>query len=142
MVTRLAPDVEAIVNAYLLTRSELTDVVGTRIGTQLDLTGAAALPALRTGIVSTLGVVSRHLDAAGVQLEGWAADRITARDVCAIARAVLLEDGAGSILGTHSGLGVVTGTEDGTGPRPQPDPQTETPRWLAVVIVYAHPLPD
>lgn len=137
-----APDVEAIVINYLLGRAEVTAIFGTRIGTELDLTGPAPLPALRIGTVGGVVGTPRRLDGTSIQLESWADDRITARDGLAATRAVLLEEGAGSIVGTHAGLGVVTGTSDGQLPRPLPDPETDRPRWLCVLYVYAHPLPQ
>jgi hypothetical protein len=147
MTTIVLPDTEAIAVGYLLTRTEVTGLIGgppassARIGSTLDLTGAAALPALRVTRVSTTSPVRRHLRAANVQLEAFAETPIEAQDLLETAVAVLHEDGAGSIIGTHPGLGVVDGVDEAIGPRPQPDPETDTPRWLGSVIIYAHPIP-
>lgn len=147
MTVRVLPDTEAMAIAYLLTRTEVTDLVGgappaARIGTQLDLTSDAALPALRLRRASTTTPVRRHLRAGNVQLEAWAVDELTAQDLCETAVAALHEDDANGFPGVFAGLGVVTGVEDAIGPRSQPDPDTDTPRWLASVLVYAHPLPQ
>lgn len=142
MTTRVLPDVEAIAIGYMLTRSEVTDLCGTRIGTSLDLTADTQLPALRVRRVSATTNPRRHLRAGNTQLEAWATSELAAQDLCETALAVLLEDGAGSIVGTHSGLGVVTAVDEAIGPRPQADPETDTPRWLAAVIIYAHPIPS
>lgn len=152
MTTRVLPDTEAIVIAYLLSRSEITSKVDTRIGTQLDPTKSAELPAVRVRRISTTEPVVRHLRASNVQLEGWAQDDVTAQIALETAWALLEEDtGANTILGTWTpganlpaGVtgGVVTGVDPGIGPRSQPDPATGTPRWLGSVIVYAHPIAE
>ena len=135
------PDVQAIAIGYLLGRSELTDVVGQRIGSKLDVTKAAALPAVRVLHASTVVATARRLDATTLDVECWSTDAIEARDVCALARALLLDESAAGPVGTHPGRGVVTGVVASVGPRPFPDPETATPRWLSSLIVYAHPLP-
>lgn len=139
MVTRVLPDTEAIAIAYLLTRSEVTNVFGQRIAPALDLTKPAERPALRVTRVGTTSPVRRHLRAGNTQLEAFAATELAAQDGLELALAVLNED---AFVGTHPGLGVVTGVAEGIGPRRQPDPVTRTPRWLASLIIYAHPIPE
>lgn len=142
MATRTLPDVEAIIIGYLLTRSEVTDLAGTRIGTKLDPADPAELPAVRIRRVSTTTPVRRHLRAANVQLESWAPDELSAQDLAEIVHAVLLDESWSPTpgpVGVHPGLGVVTGVDESIGPRSQPDPDTKTPRWLSSVIIYCHP---
>lgn len=141
MVTRVLPDAEAIAIGYLLTRAEVTDLCAQRIGTELNLTKPELLPALRVRRIGSTTPVRRHLRAANVQLESFAAAELAAQDLLETAMAVLHEDGAGSIIGTHPGLGVVTGVVDGIGARAQPDPETDRPRWLGSLIIYCHPAP-
>lgn len=129
-----SPDVEAVLVAYLLDRAELAASAG-RISTVL----ASELPAIRLGVISMTTPTARRLDASSVQVEAWAADRIAARDLAAAARAVLLDDTATGPVGVWAGLGVITAVEEGLGLRPLPDPETETPRWVFTVAVYAHP---
>lgn len=144
MVTKVLPDTEAIAIAYLLTRPEVTDLVGgppasdARIGSTLDLTKDTALPALRVSRIGTTSPVRRHLRAGNVQLEAFAVDTVTAQDLLETAVAVLHEE---AFPGVFAGLGVVTGVVEAIGPRPQSDPDTDTPRWLGSVVIYAHPEP-
>jgi hypothetical protein len=135
------PDVQAIAIGYLLGRAELTSLVDTRIGSQLDVTKAANLPAVRVLHASTTVATTRRLDASTLDVEAWSTDAIEARDICALARALLLDESAAGPVGTWPTFGVVTGVVASVGPRPFPDPETATPRWLSSLIVYAHPLP-
>ena len=138
MSTRVAADAEAIAIEILLANSDVTATFGDRIGTELDLTKAEELPKLRLTTVSTRGVVRRHLDAASIQLEAWAGSRIAAKTALEVARGALLED---NLEGTYPPHGVLTGTDNGVGPVPRPDPETSTPRWLCTVVLYCHPAP-
>lgn len=141
MTTRILPDTETIVVDYLLTRTEVTDLVVDRIGTLLDLTGSPELPLLRIQRAASSMIERRHLRAGNVQVEAWGNSMLQAQDLLETTMAVLLEDGPGSIIGTHDPHGVVTATEESLGPRPFPDPETLTPRWTGSVLVYAHPIP-
>lgn len=142
---RVLPDVEAITAGFLLTVAELVDDpptglgVGNRIGTRLGPDGQTQTPYLRLRRISSTAPVRRHLRAGNLQLEAWADTELEAQDVCETATAALHVP---EFVGTYAGLGIVTGVEDGIGPRPQPDPVTDHPRWLASVIVYAHPIPE
>lgn len=142
---RVLPDVEAIAIGFLLTVAELVDDppaglgIGTRIGTRLGPDGATQLPFVRLLRVSSTSPVRRHLRAGNVQVEAWAETDLEAQDVCETAVASLHLD---AFLGTHAGLGVVSGVDEGIGPRHQPDPVTGQPRWLGSVIIYAHPIPQ
>lgn len=142
MTVRVLPDTEALAVTYLLTVPEVTAIVDARIGTSLDLTEDTDLPALRITRASARVIAPRHLRASNVQLEAFATVELTAQDLCELAYAALFEDGDTGFVRTWAGLGVVTGVADALGPRNFPDPDTETPRWLGSVIVYAHPLPE
>ncbi len=139
MTVRVLPDTEALAIAYLKTVAEVVTLVGDQLGTSLDLTEDTALPALRITRVSTRLVARRHFRAGNVQLEAWALDELKAQDLAELAWAALFEP---DFVGSWAGLGVVTGVDDALGPRSFPDPDTDTPRWLASVIIYAHPLPE
>jgi len=143
MTLRLAADAEGIAIAILLDTTEVTDIFDTRIGSELDLSDPAGLPALRVTTVNTRAIVRRHLDGSSVQLESWATTRLAAKQNLEVARAALLADGLEGVY-EHAGppvtpLGVLTGIENGAGPVPRPDPRTDTPRWLTTMVVYAHP---
>jgi hypothetical protein len=136
---RVLPDTEAVAVAYLRTVVEVSAIVGDRIGTTLDLTEDTDLPALRLTRVSARTIARRHLRGSNVQLEAFAVDELAAQDLCELAWAALFEP---ELVGTWAGLGVVTGVDPALDPRSFQDPDTETPRWLASVVIYAHPVPE
>jgi len=130
------PDVEAIVLDYLLSVTDVTDVFTAEIGTHLDGTvDAQPLPALKFTQISTVVATHRRLTGYLFQLEAWAGSKVAAFDAMAPVSAAMLDEEA--IVGVYAGLGVVTGTESAVGPRPAPDPETGTPRYLHDVRVYA-----
>ena len=130
------PDVEAIVLDYLLSVTDVTDVFTDEIGTHLDGTvDAQPLPALKFTQISTIVATHRRLTGYLFQLEAWAGSKVAAFDAMAPVSAAMLDEEA--IVGVYAGLGVVTGTESGVGPRPLPDPETGTPRYVHDVRVYA-----
>lgn len=136
MAQPLPPDVEAIVLVYLLSVTAITDVFTAEIGTYLDGTvDEQALPALKFTQVSTVVAAHRRLTGYLFQLEAYAASKPAAFDAMAPVSAAMLDEEA--IVGVYAGLGVVTGTESGVGPRPLPDPDTGTPRYIHDVRVYA-----
>lgn len=132
------PDVEAIVLAYLLSVTDVTDVFTLEIGTYLDgFVDSQPLPALKFTQVSTVVATHRRLTGYLFQLEAYASTKINAFDAMAPVSAAMLDEE--EIVGVYAGLGVVTGTESGVGPRPLPDPDTGTPRYIHDVRVYARP---
>lgn len=132
------PDVEAIVLDYLLSVTDVTDVFTLEIGTYLDgFVDSQPLPALKFTQVSTVVATHRRLTGYLFQLEAYASTKINAFDAMAPVSAAMLDEEA--IVGVYAGLGVVTGTESGVGPRPLPDPDTGTPRYIHDVRVYARP---
>lgn len=146
MTLRTAADAEGIVIAILLDTPEVTNLFTTeKIGTELDLSKPARLPALRVTTVNTRAIVRRHLDGTSVQLESWATSRLAAKNNLEVARAAVLAE---NLEGPYqdagppiTNLGVLTGITDGAGPVWRPDPITNTPRWLTTIVVYAHPPP-
>lgn len=140
MTARVLVDVEELVIAYLLTKTPITDLVADRIGTELDLTAASPLPAVRVRRVATATVVRRHLEALNLQFECYAAGDLAAYDLARLVEAHVDDDGAGGLIGTHAG-GVVTAAETSLGLIPLPDPATGAPRWLFGRNIYAHPAP-
>lgn len=137
MTVRVLPDTEQIIVHWLLGVPEVAATVGDRVGTTLDVTSDTGLPAVRVTRVSSTLIAARQFRSTTVQLEAWATDELTARDLCELCWAALFED---DFVGVH-GAGVVTGVADSLGPRSFPDTLTDTPRWLASVTVYAHPNP-
>jgi hypothetical protein len=134
------PDVEAIVATYLAAHSEVDALVDGRVGTELPEN--AVRPYLTVTRVGGRPRSRPHwIDQAHLQVVCWGQDpdneptaRDEAFDVCATALAALHD------LPGITDLGIVTGVEDILGPRPLPDRETAFPRFLAEVLVTAHPL--
>lgn len=130
----VAVDVEALAVAYLGTRAELTNIVGTRIGSAL----AHSLPALQ---LSKLGGTfvddfTGHLERARILGAAWAVTKPGANELARLAcRAWLEMPDAG-----HA-LGVVTAAAIELTPYWSPDPEDATPRYLFTLALWAHPSP-
>lgn len=136
MSVRLLPDIEAICVSYLLAHPDVSAIVGGRVYTEI--------PEGPTYPFLTLLRISgrprpqpRWLDQAQIQVAAWGDldnfMREDVRDLCETAVAALIE-----LKGTTD-LGVVTAVEDVLGPRSLPDPETSWPRFVAEVLVTAHP---
>lgn len=89
MTVAVLPDIEAAVIGYLLSRTEVTDLVGTRIGSNL----APGRPAVRLNRWGGVPLHDRPLkfDRASIQLDVFAADKGAARLTIETVRAVLAE---------------------------------------------------
>lgn len=128
------PDIEGIAIAYLLNDLEVGGLVGDRVYAAIP--EGVAYPFLTVERVGGRPRPRPHwLDQAHLQIAGWSREsRDEARDICAQALASLHD------LSGITSLGVVTGVEDVLGPRPLYDPETSRPRFLAEVLITAHPL--
>lgn len=134
MTLRVVPSVESMVVAVLRADTDLDDIVGTRIGTEL-YAGVAA--AVQVHLVSGEERVRHHLDAARVQIDGWGGSKLDAWNAVSRARAVLL-----GFQGVVTGLGVMSGARTLTTPQWLPDDTFEPPRarYTCDLEVYVHPL--
>ena len=128
------PDVEAIAVAYLAAHAELDLYVDGRV--YADVPESPSYPFVTVTRVGGQPRPRPHwIDQAHLQVFAWSEnDRAEAFDTCATALAALHE------LPGITALGVVTGVEDVLGPRPLYDPETSRPRFIAEVLVTAHPL--
>lgn len=148
MTARLLPDVLTLVIDYLIARTDVQTTFGAapvRLGSKIDPTAEATLPAARLTIVSTLPIVRRHFDGTSIQFEIWADDELAAFDGANLLRGAIHDDDpAETIVGTRDAgggrTGIITGVEDSLGIRPLEDPDApELYRTIFGVRVYAHP---
>jgi hypothetical protein len=130
---RVMPDAEAIAIGYLVERGATFGRIYTRVPAdpEFPLVTVALAP-------SQIVVEQPPLFAASLDVVAWALTKEEARDECAVAVAVLTER---AFRGVHD-LGVVTGSAERVGMQWQPDFDTGHARYLAQVVVYAHPLPE
>lgn len=137
MTTILLPDVEAIAVTYLKAYAGLMALVGTRVYGP-DTPEDVVFPYVKVKRVAGRpepGDPAGWLDHADVELQAYAEDRDAAFDICAMAVGALHK------IPQVNALGIVTAVQDLIGPRPLPDPDTKAFRYLAEVLVTAHPLP-
>jgi len=126
-------DIEALTVNALLADPGVAALVSDRVYTDLP-----ANPRFPLATITRIGGVTDsiyHLDAATVQVEGWAKDRGTALDLAAAALSALMH-----LQGTFA-EGVVSGARPFTGIGYLPDPTSSTPRYLFRLTIFAHPIP-
>lgn len=133
MTTQVLPDVEAIALDWLHeddAAAAVRALVEDRIS---DESGSIIIAPYLTVSRRAGGARARHhLDQPVLEVEGWADDRATARDVCATAVAALHD-----MTGSHE-LGVVSGVTDLIGPRRLPSREDERHHFGAEVLVRVH----
>lgn len=121
-------DVELIVIRWLMGVDGLADVfVAAEFGPN------QTWPALRITRLGGTRPWPPHLDAARVQIEGWATTKAEALAVLEAALAALAD-----MPGAHAD-GVVTAVAVNVAPSWSPDPETNEPRYVADVTVTTHP---
>lgn len=126
-------DVEALAINALLDDAGVIALVSDRV--YGDLPANPRFPALLVTRIGGPTDFIGHLDGALLQVEAWAKDRGTARDLAAAALAALL-----ALRGTFD-EGVVTGASPFTGIGYLPDPPSSTPRYLFRLQLFCHPIP-
>lgn len=135
MTVTLSPNVEALVSAFLRSRSEMTALIAQRVYTALP--ADVVYPAVRVTQLDDIPVTTRplHLVSALVQVEAWGGSKSEAWNAAATARALLDE----LVEGVHT-QGVVTGTRVGS-LRDEPDITftPAKPRWLFTCELFCHP---
>lgn len=142
MTTRVLPDVEEAVVAYLLAAPALVLLVEDRIGTTLDVTQKTELPAVRVRRVATTTIVRRHLEAANLQFESYAGSDLAAYDLARLVEGLVDDDTAAGLIGAHGPV-VITAVNTSLGLFASADPVTGRPRYIFGRNVYNHPaLPE
>lgn len=127
-------DIERIVVQHLLADPDLTDVIGeNRVSTELPPN--AELPRVRItlngGTIPARGWLYRYR----ITVEGWGDDKRSAWEALVEALASL----EGGLDGALVDGGVITAVDQDSGVAWVPDPETDTPRYLATVQITAHP---
>lgn len=129
-------DVERLLSGWLRQRSEVTDLVGSRVYTEIPRQ-VTADPFVRITQIGGVPVwsVPLWLDEAVVQLDFYGGPKVVARQLLDAARDLL----AGPFLGVHD-AGVVTSVRFGeTSYLPDDTYEPPRPRWLSTVSIYTHP---
>lgn len=131
------PDAEAAAVQFLLAYEPLTDLIGEN-AVSTEVPPQATLPRVRITLTGGAIVVQQWLYAPRITVEGWAADKATARLVAETA-----------LLGLQTGLpqaqvaaGIVTSCDLDDGLLWAPDEVTRTARYLGSVTVVIHPNPN
>lgn len=126
-------DVEALTVNALLDDAGVSALVSNRVYTDLP-----AGPRFPLALVTRIGGVTDsvyHLDAATVQVEGWAKERTDALDLTAAALSALMH------LEGNYDEGVVSGARPFTGIGYLPDSASSTPRYIFRLTIFCHPTP-
>jgi hypothetical protein len=129
-------DIERVVVQHLLADPDVTDLVGEN-GVSTELPPNAVLPRIRITLNGGTIPVRGYLYASRVTVEAWADTKGDAWDVLAAAVASLENTLEGALV---EGV-VVTAVDQESGATWVPDPEAQTPRYLATVTVTAHRQP-
>lgn len=135
MPVRLLPSTEALVASYLRASSDVTALIGTRIGTELY---AGTAGAVWLSLVTGSEQVRNHLITSVVDVRSYGGSKADADLLARTVHAVMHD-----MPGTRP-TGVVTGVDTLTIPAWSPDDGFEParPRYLATYAVTVHPLPS
>ena len=132
-------DVERLMSSFLRGETDITDLVGDRVYTELPAT--KTWPLVRLTLIDESAVFDRplYLTSSVIQIDAYGGAKVTAREIADTIRSLL----AHSFNGTHDFLGVVTGVSF-TSMAYDPDEsfQPARPRYRFDVTVWAHPLPS
>jgi hypothetical protein len=130
------PNVEKIVVQHLLADGDLTDLLGAnRVSTEVPAN--ATLPRVRVTLIGGTVLVRSWLYRTRVSIEAWGTGKDEAWEVLTTAVASLEQSLDGALVEG----GVVTAVDQETGATWVPDPESNTPRYLATVVVTVHPEP-
>lgn len=149
MTTRVLPDAEAIVVAYLVDHPDIVDLFADNPEPGESASGRVVArpydrivwPFLTCRRIGGSAKTHHWIDQAQLEIAGWSFDRsgtsgdIEAALICRTAVAALHDIPQVD----PEGLGVVTGVRDLTSPRPIADPVTYRPRYIAEVLLTLHP---
>jgi hypothetical protein len=136
VATRLLPDVEALVVAWLKAHPSVSALVGTRVATELP--AAPAWPFLTVTQIGGNELIADHLDDQYLQLMSWGDSKGQANLLIRTARAALIE-----LRGENTSRGVVTDVRTTFTPFWQPDDSVSPPRprYRCDFSLVCHPQP-
>lgn len=133
------PDVEALAVAHLLADTGVTDLVDTRVGTELPQD--PTFPRIVVRRVGGAQVVEQYLERARLQVDAYAGREVDggggkeqAHDVIREAQRALHE----ARLAAHADA-VVTDVATEVQPVWSPDPETDRPRYRLQIALTVHP---
>lgn len=128
-------DVERLLSAWLRERTDITDVVGDRVYTEIP--NRATFPFLRLSLIGGTPVTTRplYLDESYIQLDAYGGPKALARQLMDITRDAIDTE----LTGVHP-EGVVTGvTFSSMRYLPDDGYDPPRPRYVGSVFIYSHP---
>jgi hypothetical protein len=127
----LLPDVQKLVRTYLLTLTDITSLVGTRVTTR----SRGEFPELVLQRIGGIPSVRQRLDSARIQVDSYGNTEGEASRLARVARTALH-----LMPGYVSDVAVCTGVDDDLGLAWIPDTtrKPETPRFIFGVVIHAH----
>lgn len=125
----MIPWPDPLVIAWLRDHPDLAPLHGGRVSTRLD----DVLPALRVTLVYDAQAATAWERVPVYQIEVWAEDEVAAGQI-----ATDVANTWASFKGRF-GAAYISGSEVVTWPRPEPDPETDLPRYLLEAAAYVHP---
>ena len=139
----MLPDVEQIVSLYLRSVTEVTDLVGQRVYTQLP--NSPTFPLVKLTRFGGAPVFNRplHLDRALLQFDAYGGNKRESQQLAEMVRAALADpDFVGLRELDGDPIGVVTGVDFGD-LRWLPDSSytPAKPRYVFDIAVFTHPAP-
>lgn len=133
------PDVPRLAIEWLLTQSQLTSLVGTRIWTRSP--GPSLIrPYVTLQRIGGIPSIRNRLDSARIQVNCWGDTDGSASRVARVARASLHRM-EGYVSVTAGNTAVCTGVDDDLGLAPVPDINPKVVRLLFGVVIHARPVP-
>lgn len=135
MTLLVLPDAVTLTRKYLLTVTELTDLIDERISTRSAST--PVYPYLTLQRIGGTSVVAERLDSARIQFDAWGATESDASVVIRTARAALFA--LNRVGGYVAAAGVLTGVNDIAGPQWLPDTTRDphVPRFTSTLDIGA-----
>lgn len=127
------PDVPKLARAYLLTLTDITSLVGTRVATRTK----GVFPELVLQRIGGVPSVRQRLDSARIQVDCYGNTEGEASRLARVARQALF-----LMPGYVSDLAVCTGVDDDLGLAWLPDTSRtpETARFIFGVVIHARPI--
>lgn len=135
-VVDVLPDIPKLTREWLLTQTELTSLVGTRVSTRSP--SNVVYPYVTLQRIGGIPAERHRLDSARLQIDCWGNTEGSASRVARVCRAALY-----AMEGYTTEDAAVLGVEDDLGLLWLPDTTRTppTPRFIFGVVIHAHALP-
>lgn len=129
------PDVEALLVGHLNEQQTIISIAGVdRVSTEIP--AGAEMPRIRLTLTGGSPEIPGWLHSPRVNIEAYADTKTEAFDLI-----VAAIEAAEQLSNTVRDGIVISSCEQETGLSWSPDPFTETPRYLAAIVLYVHPDP-